>query len=82
MGSVFPLYGMVLGILLAVFLLLMLRRDESISRKWAKIRVRVDDRSRQPMREHPEEEFEMGTALDWFILGLVLILIFMLMRFA
>jgi hypothetical protein len=54
------------------------QRDESLSHKLAKVRVRVDDSRRRQAAEPQEEEFDPGEMLPWFVFGAFLLLILML----
>jgi hypothetical protein len=84
MEKILPVYIMLVAAITFVLVLTALRGDESLTRKWARERVRVDenrgkgmhDRSR--ISEPQEEEFNMGRALALMFFGMMMLILMLL----
>ena len=51
----------------------------SLSQKWAKVRIRSDERRHKGLPEPPEDEFEPGLTPEWLFLAIIFLLICMLL---
>lgn len=80
MESLLWVYLILFGAALTVVLLLLLRSDEAHSRKYAKVRVEVDERSRRSSLPPPDEEGENPAALNWWLFAAALLLILMFLN--
>lgn len=52
------------------------QNNESVSRKWAKVHVRTDDRERRQIEQPRENDFDSSPSLDWLIFGTAILLFF------
>ena len=78
MDSAILLQGVLLTMVIVFFALRMSRQDHTYSRRWAKVRVRVDD-PRFTAEPKDEEEFQTTRITDLLIigtLGLLILLVF------
>ena len=68
---------LMIGIALTFAVFFIARSDESLSRKWARVRVRVDDSMRRQVPDPPDEEkFEQPRFLEWTIfVGIILLIL-------
>ena len=67
------------SVLLAAVAMLFVRGDGETNRKFAKVRVRVDETRRGGTPEPSEEEFEPGASLQWMVIGSLLFFIVVLL---
>lgn len=77
MERVVTVYIITLGFMLATAIYWVLRSDQSIFRKYVRIRVRTDENRRQRLSEPGDEDFEAKFVLEWLVVGIVLLLAFM-----
>lgn len=74
MGSAILVQGILLTMVVVFLALRMTRQDKTYPRRWAKVRVRTDDR-RYMAEPKDEEEFQTTHITDWLIFGTLTILI-------
>jgi hypothetical protein len=79
MHTVLLVYGFAFVLILVVAAFLAMGNGPSLSRKFARIRVRLDERRRQRFQEPTEDEFEIIPLLEWLALGVVLLLLLLLL---
>jgi len=65
-------------IVISVLALYVMRGDETLSRKWSRVRVRIDENPRRQGREPEEEEVDTHSPLQWLLLGGMFLLLVML----
>jgi hypothetical protein len=77
MESFFLIYITVMGLALTMIAFsVIIRSDETVSRKWAKVRVRVDEFRRDPRVSEPHDEgFDRRPFTGWLVAGAALLLI-------
>ena len=74
------MYMTATGIALSFIAYIIVRNDESVSKKFAKVRVRTNEgRRNRPMNEAPEEEYDTQPNALWIVIGASLVLIAMLL---
>jgi hypothetical protein len=79
MSYLLPVYGLFfLGLALAFVLFALSRSDEARPRKWARVRVWVDDNRKQGMPPPPNEELDTGPRIDWLLFSAALLLLIIL----
>ena len=82
MSYLLPVYGLFfLGLALAFVLFSLSRSDEARPRKWARVRVWVDDNHKQGMPP-PNEEMDTEPRMDWWLLSAAVLLIIIIMEAA
>ena len=80
MSYLLPVYMIFfLGLALAFVFFAVSRSDEARPRKWAKVRVWVDDNRKQRMQP-PSEELDAEPRADWLIYIAVFLVIIMIME--
>lgn len=78
MSYILPIYGMVLmGAALAFVLYAASRSDSTRQRKWAKVRVWVDDNRKNRMP--PAEDLDAGPRIDWLVYAALFLLIILML---
>lgn len=79
MEQVLLIYGAIFGAALAVTILILFSRGESLSRKWAKIRVRMEDYQPGRMSEPQDDEFDPALSREWLVIGTALLLLILIL---
>ena len=77
MEFVIIIQSFIITIILSIITYQLYSSDWVQPRKWAKIRVLVDEKRRRPAPEAPEEDDRSETqlALQWLVLGTILLLL-------
>jgi hypothetical protein len=78
MENVLLIYVTAFGIAASVLAIYAMRSDEARSRKWARVRVRVDENSNRQFPKPEDEEMETRSPLQWLLLGGMFLLILLL----
>lgn len=77
MENILMVYVTAFGIVISVLALYAVRGDETLSRKWSRVRVRSDENPRRQVPE-PEEEVDTHSPLQWLLLGGMFLLLILL----
>ncbi len=80
MENAFLIYGTIAAVAVGFFVFHAARSDESYARKWAKVRVPVDERSRKHIEDHPEDDHENVLPLEWLMIGFGFVLVVLLLN--
>lgn len=80
MEQVLLLYGAIFGAALAVTILILFSRGESLPRKWAKIRVRMEDDPSGRMSKPQDDEFDPAVSRELLVIGAALLLLILLLE--
>lgn len=83
MSYLLPVYTVFFfGLALAFVLFSLSRSDEARPRKWARVRVWVDEDNRKQRRMPPNDDLDSDPRQDWWIFPVVLLLIFIILEAA
>ncbi len=79
MEKFLSVYLIIFALMLTATVFLAMSSNGSLSQKWAKVRIRVDERRHKGLHEQPEDEFEPGLTPGWLFLAIIFLLICMLL---
>jgi hypothetical protein len=83
MQNIFLINLVIAGIVFGAMAAYLLRNDENLSKKFARIRVRINDQDRRRMPEpRQEEDYERTAPVELLLAGALLLVIVVMMQAA